>query len=229
MLAYHICRGLYLALMKVDDPSYSSEWKLWLPWSLTTAVAALAIFSWGQSLDWQFSTLSIYTLFPVLGLSAFSIMWSHYMVGFLRRTVLHGAPLRRFFNWTGYVVLVLILLHPGLLIYQRFHDGFGLPPGSYESYVAPSMAWITLLGSVSLFVFLSFELKRWFDKRRWWKYVLYLNDLAMLAIFYHGLKLGSQTHLTWFRYIWWFYGISLIAALIHKYVLQIQQHSLLRR
>jgi len=212
--------------MKVDDSSDSLGWKVWLPWSLTIFVCILAIFAWGQSLDWQLSALSIYLVFPVLGLLAFSIMWSHYMVGFLRRTILHGTPLHEFFNWTGYAVLVLLVLHPGLLIYQRFHDGFGLPPGSYESYVAPSLAWVTLLGTVSLLVFLSFELKRWFNKKNWWRYVLIANDLAMLAIFYHGLRLGSQTHLTWFRYLWWFYGVTLGAVLVHKYVLRIQQHSL---
>jgi hypothetical protein len=201
-------------------------WLAAVAWSLPALACALAISAWGIAFDWQFDSLSAYSIFPVLGLLAFSIMWSHYMVGALRRIFAPGTELKSFFSWTGYAVLVLILLHPGMLIYQRFRDGFGLPPGSYESYVAPGMAWITLLGSLSLLVFLSFELKRWFDKKKWWLYVLVLNDIAMLAIFYHGLRLGSQTHLAWFKVIWWFYGITLIAALIYKYVVRIQQHSL---
>lgn len=198
---------------------------VWLAWTLATVVTVLAIYVWGSSFAWQVSSISAYTFFPVLGLIAFSIMWSHYMVGVLRRTLLHGAPLHQYFRWTGYIVLVMIVLHPSILIYRRFKDGFGLPPGSYESYVAPSMAWITLLGSACLLIFLAFELRRWFNKRNWWKYVLILNDLAMVAIFYHGLRLGTQTHIKWFTYVWWFYGITLIAAILHKYIVRIQQHT----
>jgi hypothetical protein len=199
---------------------------VWLPWTISIIVTLLAVLVWAKSLGWQFSGLSAYSLFPVLGLVAFSIMWSHYMTGFLHTTILKGVELHDFFRFTGYAVLVLILLHPGLLIYKRFRDGFGLPPGSYESYVAPSMAWLTLLGSVCLLAFLSFELKRWFENRNWWKYILLLNDAAMLGIFYHGLRLGSQTHIQWFKYIWWFYGITLVAVLLRSYVVRIQQHSL---
>jgi hypothetical protein len=194
-------------------------------WTLTTVVNILALYIWGYSLGWDFHSLSPYLIFPVLGLLAFSIMWSHYVVGKVRELISPETELKRFFAWTGYAVLVLILLHPGLLIYQRFRDGYGLPPGSYTSYVAPSMKWIALLGTVSLLIFLSFELKRWFEKKPWWPYVLSLNDIAMLAIFYHGLKLGTQIHVEWFRYVWWFYGITLIAVLAHKYSVLIRQRS----
>ncbi len=196
-----------------------------IAWALVSLVTLLGIYVWGKGIGWQLSSISAYSLFPVLGLVAFSIMWSHYVVSAIRTFVNPAIDLHDFFKWTGYAVLVLILLHPGILIYQRFRDGFGLPPGSYQSYVAPGMAWLTLLGSVSLLAFLAFELKRWFDKKSWWKYVLYLNEAAMLAIFYHGLQLGTQTHIAWFRNIWWFYGISLIAVLIYSHIVRIQQRS----
>jgi len=180
------------------------------------------MYVWGSSNAWHLAHLSIYQIFPVLGLLAFSIMWSHYMTGFFRKNLLKTVNLESYFRYTGYVVLLAILLHPGLLIYQRFRDGFGLPPHSYESYVAPGMAWITLLGSVSLLTFLAFELHRWFKDRSWWKYVIYAGDAAMLAIFYHGLRLGTQLHVAWFRYVWYFYGSSLMAYLIYSYYLRIK-------
>lgn len=186
-------------------------------WSLTTVVAGLAVYVWGSSFSWQFSGLTLYQVFPILGLLAFSIMWSHYMAGFMRATFLRDTDMGRYFDWTGYVVLVAIVLHPGILIYQRFRDGFGLPPSSYESYVAPGMAWITLLGTVSLLTFLAFELHRRFKHRSWWKYVVSAGDVAMLAIFYHGLELGTQTHIGWYRVIWWFYGVTLLARLAYTY------------
>lgn len=141
------------------------------------------------------------------------------MVGAAQRLLgLEPGSLGSYFRWTGYAVLALICLHPGLLIYQRFRDGYGLPPGSYESYVAPSLAWVTLLGTASLLIFLAFELHRFFAKRRWWRYVADASDVAMLAIIYHGLKLGSQlVPGSWFRIVWLVYGLTLVGALIYKY------------
>jgi hypothetical protein len=186
-------------------------------WSLTLAVASLAIIVWGQSYDWQLS-FDAYLIFPVLGLTAYSIMWAHYMAGTLRELFdVDKHALKEYYRWTGFAVLALICLHPGLLIYKRFVDGYGLPPHSYETYVAPGLGWITLLGTASLLVFLAYEFHRKFGKRDWWHFVTEAGDLAMLAIFYHGLRLGSQLQQGWFHYVWWFYGATLVAVLIRSY------------
>lgn len=186
-------------------------------WSLSVATVVLAVVAWGQSFNWHLS-FDIYLIFPVLGLTAYGIMWSHYMAGTARQLLgLRPGVLSTYYRLTGYAVLILICLHPGLLIYQRFRDGFGLPPHSYETYVAPGLGWITLLGTVSLLIFLAFEFHRKFGKRSWWHYVTEAGDLAMLAIFYHGLRLGLQLQYGWFRYVWWIYGVTLIAVLIRSY------------
>jgi hypothetical protein len=203
--------------MPKSNPTNPSNPSYWLPWTITSIAALLAVIVWGRSFAWNFSAINAYQFFPVLGLTAFSIMWSHYMVGALKRAALLRGDYAAYFRKSGYAVLILILLHPGILIYQRFRDGYGLPPHSYTTYVAPSMAWLTLLGSVSLFVFLSYELHRFFSKRSWWKYVAGAGDAAMLAVFYHGLRLGSQLQGGWFRYVWLFYGATLFAAIVYKY------------
>jgi hypothetical protein len=186
-------------------------------WGLSTLVAALAVTVWGSNLGWQFAGLSPYALFPLFGLLAFSVMWSHYVIAFLNRVAFKGAELGLYYKVTGYVVLVAILLHPGVLAYQRFKDGFGLPLGSLTGYVQPSLRWVVLLGTVSFFTFLAFELHRWYADKSWWRYVVYANDVAMLAIFYHGLRLGSNLHGGWYQYVWYIYGIGLVAVLLHKY------------
>ncbi len=186
-------------------------------WLLTALAAALAVIVWGQSYDWQLS-FDAYLVFPVLGLTAYSIMWAHYMAGTLREFFrVDKTALKEYYRWTGFAVLALICLHPGLLIYKRFVDGYGLPPHSYETYVAPGLGWITLLGTASLLVFLAYEFHRKFGKRDWWHFVTQAGDLAMIAIFYHGLRLGTQTQSGWFHYVWWFYGITLVAVLIRSY------------
>jgi hypothetical protein len=113
--------------------------------------------------------------------------------------------------------LLAIVLHPGLLIYRLFRDGYGLPPSSYEHFVAPGLAWVTLLGSVSLFCFLTFELHRWYGRRSWWKYVITAGDAAMLMIFYHSLRLGTQLMHGWYRAVWFFYGTTLLIVIGRKY------------
>lgn len=198
------------------------KWRVFLPWMLTGVVSLLAICAWGQSFGWDSRAINGYQFFPVLGLLAFSIMWTHYMVGVVKRTTFKDVPLAEYFRYTGYVVLAAIVLHPGILAYQLFHDGFGLPPGSYLRYVGPSMDWVVLLGTASLLAFLAFELHRWYARRSWWKYVIVAGDAAMLAIFYHGLRLGSQLQGGWYHVVWWFYGITLLAALAYKYVLVLQ-------
>lgn len=203
-----------------------AHWSQIAAWSLAGIVSLLAVVAWGDYYNWHFSPLSTYQVFPLLGLLAFSIMWSHYMAVGMRLAL--GLPqpvLAQFFRYTGYAVLVLICLHPGLLIYQRFRDGFGLPPHSYESYVAPGLGWITLLGTASLLVFLAFELRRIYGKRPWWRYVADASDLAMLAIVYHGLRLGHQLQSGWYHAVWLFYFVTLVVVLVYKYALRVQAHS----
>lgn len=197
-----------------------------IAWSLVSIVCLVAIISWAGFYQWQLWPFSAYQLFPLLGLLAFSIMWSHYMMITLQTLwSIKKEVLSNYFRWTGYAVLALICLHPGLLIYQRFKDGYGLPPGSYESYVAPGLGWVTLLGTVSLLIFLSFELYRFFGKRSWWHYVADASDVAMLAIVYHGLQLGTQLQQGWFRVVWLFYLVTLVGALIYKYTKRFSQRS----
>ena len=188
-------------------------------WTLTAIVSLLAIIVWGNSYNWPIWPINTYLLFPVLGLLAFSIMWSHYMAVALRNYLkLDSTKLAGYFRLTGYAVLALICLHPGLLIYQRFRDGFGLPPHSYESYVAPGLGWVTVLGTASLLVFLAFEFHRVYGERSWWHYVADASDVAMLVILYHSLRLGTQLQSGWFRGVWLFYAVSLVAALVYKYI-----------
>lgn len=196
-----------------------------IAWTLSFTVVVLAFVSWGSDNAWQFAELSIYQVFPLLGLLAFSIMWSHYISSTIRQLLgIEYAVLRPYFKLTSYAVLGLLILHPGLLIYQRFQDGYGLPPGSFMTYVAPAMAWLTLLGTVCLFAFLAFEFHRLYKERSWWHYVTKASDLAMLGIFYHGLRLGSQlSHSGWYQMVWWFYGLSLAAVLLRKYYLEYSQ------
>ncbi len=199
-------------------------------WTLGLAVTVLAIVAWGQSKNWVFDGPVAYLLFPLCGLLAFSLMWSHYIAGSLRRlNKAEKATIQKYLTITGYAVLVLICLHPGLLIWQLWRDGFGLPPDSYlQHYVSPSLKWVVMLGTISFLVFIAYEFRRWFKDKPWWKYVVYAGDAAMIAIFYHGLRLGSNTQTGWYQRVWWFYGVTLIGSLAFIYYVDRRKNQLKR-
>lgn len=191
-------------------------------WSLALMVSLISIYAWGDYREWNITPYSSYTLFPLLGLLAFGLMWTHYIMGTIRDLLkVNEKVLKPFYACTGYAVLLLICLHPGILIIQRFLDGAGLPPGSYKTYVAPSLAWVTLFGSACLLIFLAFELHRFFEKKTWWHWVVDASDFAMLAIAYHGLVLGRTLSQEWFKVIWFIYASTLLIVIIRKYYLRI--------
>ncbi len=194
-----------------------------IAWGLGIITTTLSFVVWAQYLDWNFSRLGAYRLFPLFGLVAFGLMWGHYIVAALRGlSGLPSAVSARYFELTSIVVLVLILMHPGLLIVQLWSDGFGLPPDSYlENYVAPSLAWAAMLGTLSLIVFLLFELRHWFSDKSWWKFIGYASDVAMFAIIIHGFQLGTHLQSGWFQTIWIFYTISLLTSIAVIYWLRL--------
>lgn len=192
-----------------------------LAWGLSLLVCVLALVAWLQG--FALEDLNAYRLFPLFGLLAFSLMWTHYVVGAMRRFVgVDKDPLKQYFAVTGWAAIVFILLHPSLLIFQLWRDSQGLPPTSYMNYVGPSLKWAVSLGTLSFLIFLSFETKRWFDKKGWWPVVEYANVVAMFAIIAHSLALGSNLQTGWFKWLWLFYGVSLLVSLGYIYYLEAQ-------
>jgi hypothetical protein len=186
----------------------------WFAWGSALVVTVLAVVAWGQSFSWNFSILNTYLLFPVLGLIAFSLMWSHYVTAAVRQYFkIDRKVVEEYFETTTVLVLGAILLHPGLLAYQLWRDGLGLPPGSELNYLPNSKDFYILIAMFSLFVFLAYELRRWYHEKPWWKYLQYLSDLAIVLIYIHGLNVGSQLQQGWFQIIWYFYGVTLAVAL----------------
>jgi len=183
---------------------------------LTIASALLAIIAWRQVNAGPLGELSVYEIFPLFGLLAFSLLWCLYTTDAAANYLeVENESLRPYYRITGYILLVVLLAHPLLLTVSLWRDGFGLPPGSYGAYIRESLVWVVYLGTVSLFAFLAYELRRWFKKRDWWKWIVYANDIAMLAVFYHGLRIGGELQSGWFRYVWFFYGAMFVIYIIY--------------
>lgn len=185
-------------------------------WCLSISVLLISFFVWKEANNGEIST-NPYRLFPLLGVIAYGLMWVHYIIGAIRRYFdVSKESLKRYFEATSVLVLTAILLHPGLLIIKLWQDGQGLPPNSYIEYVAPTAQWAVALGSVSLLIFLSFELRHKFGGASWWHWLEKAQAAAMIAIFIHGLRLGGVLRIGWFRSVWYFYGVSFLVALLYS-------------
>lgn len=185
-------------------------------WALAVLVMALAGIVWADKrIDGR--GLTGYGLFPLFGLGAFGIMWTHYVLGSLRRCMgLSKNENKTYYTASGVVVLFMILMHPGILMAQLYKDGFGLPPQSYlTAYVGSKL--LILLGTISLIIFLLFECKRRFGGKPWWRYVEWIQIAAMVLVFIHGLGLGRELSVGWYRVVWYLYGFSLTMSVAYNY------------
>lgn len=177
---------------------------------------AVAVVSWLRNTPDALVEPSAYDIFPVFGLMGFSALLTTYVVNAISTYLkIPGEKLASYYQNMGYAILILILSHPTALLTRLFMDGYGLPPMSYGAYVNQNYVWVVWLGTISLFIFLAFELHRWFARRGWWKWVVYANDIAMLLVFYHGMTLGAELQKGWFRYVWWLYGVILVTSIVY--------------
>lgn len=186
-----------------------------IEWTLGIFVVVVSIVAWTTTRSLS-EGLTINDIFPPLGLIAFGLMWTHFVMGALRRysatPKVGDSPYQAV---SMGLVLSLILLHPVILWIQLYQDGFGLPPISqYSAYSGQFLA--IALGTLALIIFLMFELKRFFGKKTWWKYIEYAQIVGMAAIFYHAISLGGELQLNWFMLVWWFYGVTLVGAVIYS-------------
>ena len=150
-------------------------------------------------------------------------MWVHYVSGYIRDKWFSGESTKRSFEITAWIVLALIILHPVLLIGQLNNDGYGLPPDSYKAYVGQANVIWVMIGTLGFSGLLLFELKRWFGKKPWWKYMSVVNDVAVLFIAIHSVQLGRHLQTGWYRYVWWFYIVTIIACIYRLYFQKFKQ------
>lgn len=186
--------------------------------ALTVLIIGLCLFAWGRGLN---GNPTIYEIFPVFGLLAFSLMALHYIGGSIKRSLgLAGdeSALKKYFTVTSYIVLILILAHPALLYIGLYQDGLGLPPlSSFEVYPQTVARVALVMGLLALTAFLLFELRRWFKQKKWWKFIEYASVAAMILIFVHSLILGGDLMTGWFRLVWIVLGWATAFCITYNY------------
>ncbi len=191
------------------------------PWILGFGVMFAGYLAWFQNMGSTFNIVSLYQVFPILGIWAWSIMWTHFAIWELRRLKPSLSGNRLYSKVSGTLVFWLLLLHPGILAVEQFRQGKGLPPASYYAYAGETGAWLIALGLVGLVGFLFYEVIIRFEKnpkvKKMWWLVNITQTVAMASIFTHGLNLGSDIHGGWFRTYWVWLGLMLIPCLLHTH------------
>lgn len=191
------------------------------PWVLGLVVMFAGFLAWFQNMGNTIHIVSLYQVFPMLGIWAWSLMWTHFIVWEIRRLKpsLLGNVL--YSNVSGALVFIFLILHPGLLAFEQFRQGKGLPPTSYFAYAGEASVWLIILGMVGFVGFLFYEVIIRFEKNErvkkiWW-FVNITQTIAMASIFTHGLELGGDLHGGWFRTYWICLGLLLIPCLLHTH------------
>lgn len=175
------------------------------------AVVAIALFEWGQSLNWEVADANKLQIFPLLGLAAFSIMWWHFLLGFASDVDPEYEKPKSLKGISSLFVFFLIILHPLLLFLQS--NSLGIDFKKFvEGYIGDTSFFFVSIATVSFFIFIAYDLaKRLKDKRLFknnWLVVDAIDDVAFLSVFVHSMMLGQHTASGWFRYYWLILGLS---------------------
>ncbi len=180
---------------------------------LNLAVIALSFFAW-VSYGHSLTAISIASL---LAITAFSLMWVHYVSDFVKQTWFPDQSTGWQYNATHWFVLIAILLHPFLVNFYLVSEGYGFPPGSYVQYLGVFSALFVPLGFIALALFLLYEFKKWFARKQLGYFVDHASILAMFLVLIHGFQLGFITSVTWFYWVWWVFLVTFTALAIRYY------------
>lgn len=201
-------------------------------------ILIVSVLAWGDLLDWNLK-VSRQSIFPLLGLIAFSTMWWHFFTGFMQRVVHKYYRYDRLHELSGYWVFISFIMHPALLIWYandlgysalNFFNGDGLlPQDFYREFYNGSERFI-VLGYISLIGFLAFDIGRVMRRKLFvqknWHIVEALSDAAFIAIFIHSLQLGRHLQSGWFRGYWILLGLSGIGFILQRYYFKFRHETI---
>jgi len=195
---------------------------------LIIPIVVLPLYIWGNQLSWSLDAISALTVFPLLGLVAFSIMWWHFLLGFVKDIEPSFEKIKALHKTSSILVFLLIILHPILLSAYSLANNLPGPPAAYYNYVVSSKAVFVTYGILALTIFLLYDVAHWLKTKPWveknWLIIDAIDDVAFMAIFFHSMAIGQHLQSGWFRYVWIFYGVSAIIFIGYKHYRRFTQN-----
>lgn len=194
-----------------------TKWKSEYRWVVFTLLIVLPLLSWLNVYEFQ-PPLTVRAIFPLLGVWAWLIMWTHYAFWWVKKHNEAIKPNNSYDKISMWLVLALILLHPGLLAWEQYRL-FGVPPPeSFNTYVSTDSQVFVSMGSLALLLFLAYEIAHRLQSNNWLKrhrsWVSASQAMAMMLIFIHGLMIGETVLYGWMLGVWIVLGIVLAPLMV---------------
>ncbi len=182
-------------------------------WLLFCVVVIVPFVHWADTLA-PGKPLNAYTVFPLFGIWAWSLMWTHYAHGTLTMVSDRFARSAVYSRVTGVLVLMLLIAHPGLLLTGLVVDTGERAPSTVLLFGGEGEAVFVVLGMAGLVAFLLYDVLDRLDLKtrmgRGWRWVGLAQIAAMTAVFAHSLAIGRHLDEGWFRHYWVGLGALLI-------------------
>lgn len=190
---------LVIALLVLIAPA-------WVFWSIRS-VSALRL------LDLRAFSLSV---FPLVGLYAFTFVWFQLMIGSSMDRLRNVFPwIEKYHRTEGVFVLLFALAHPLLLLI-----GVGSTVYFQRSYIAPQLVPYLWLGYVQLFLICltagTALLRKTPFVKKYWRAIHYLNYLVFVSVWIHSWFLGTDVRSTNLRYLWIFFALTALASTLWR-------------
>lgn len=163
--------------------------------------------------NWSFDSNFLLNLFPSFGLIAFALLWLHAISGVFEPWLRQYIDFDRYVQTTSILIFISIILHPLLLIIKT--DFNFIPIFFYgQAYI-----WLAILGWLLLIIYdITKPLKKKYDFFvKNWNHILLISNIGFLITFFHSLGVGSDLQSGLLKFIWIFYGVTAILAIIWTY------------
>lgn len=175
------------------------------------------IIVWYRNTGLELGSLTAINVFPVLGLTAFSLMWLHIVGGVFGNTLERYVNFRKFVSTTSLIVLVLLVFHPLLfLVNLTKRQIINLLTVGRSIYI-----WFAITAWI---VFIGYDIAKLFKDHKFltkhWEIIKLISTLPFFLVFFHSLKLGSDLQKGTLRYLWIFYGITATFATLYTYIIK---------
>ena len=168
----------------------------------------LSTLSW----SWNFNQI-LFNLFPFFGLLAFTLLWLHSLCGVFEEWLRRYINFDQFVHITASIILVCLIAHPLLLLI-----GLDFNINNVFLYYSAKYIWLAIIAWILLITYdIGKALKKHAFFSRHWNNILIISNIGFLLIFFHSLVLGSDLQFGLLRFIWIFYGITAILAIIYTY------------
>ncbi len=169
-----------------------------------------------QNLNFQLGPDYLLSIFPFLGLLAFSLLWLHSLAGAFEPWLRKHIQFDRFVHITASIILLCILAHPLLFLVS-----FGFNFNDIFFYYDAFYIWLAIIG---WFLLITYDIGKALKKRDFfaknWSNILIISNVGFILTFFHSLTLGSDLQSAPLRVIWIFYGITAILAIIYTYAVR---------